>query len=261
MGIANDTDALANASFARRRAFAGYTMVETPERRDFFYGNTLVLDREPDPAEHAAWVRRHAAHFAGTGVKRHAIVWERDGVSESPASPGPGVDGVLERSIVFVRRTPLEAVANDFDIRLLDGDADWALAAALNETETDPADTALAAFARWRFGRLRDEARAGRMRMWGLFSDGRLRAFAGIHATDELARFATPVTAPDFRRRGAFRALCATAVNETLVRRPGARIVICAAAGSVPEGIYRRLGFQAVGEQFGLLAATSPPAP
>ena len=92
MGIANDTDALANASFARRRAFAGYTMVETPERRDFFYGNTLVLDREPDPAEHAAWVRRHAAHFAGTGVKRHAIVWERDGVSESPASPGPGVD-------------------------------------------------------------------------------------------------------------------------------------------------------------------------
>jgi hypothetical protein len=261
VGIANDTDALANASFARRRAFAGYTMVETPERRDFFYGNTLVLDREPDPAEHAAWVRRHAAHFAGTGVKRHAIVWERDGVSESPASPGPGVDGVLERSIVFVRRTPFEAVANDFDIRLLDGDTEWALAAELDDAETDPADAALADFARWRFDRLRDAGRAGSLRMWGLWSDGRLRAFAGIHANADLARFATPVTAPEFRRRGAFRALCAAAVNDTLRRNPRVPIVIRAAAGSDPAIIYPKLGFEAVGEQVGLLAATSGPAP
>jgi hypothetical protein len=193
-------------------------------------------------------------------VQRHTIVWERAGVTASPVSPGPGIDGVLERSIVFVRRTPFERSASEFVIRLLDGDADWALAAALNDAETDPADAALADFARWRFGRLREDARTGGLRMWGLWSDGRFRAFAGVHASGHLARFATPVTAPDFRRRGAFRALCATALNDTLRLRPGAHVVICGAAGGAPARIYRKLGFEAVGEQFGLLAATSPPS-
>jgi predicted GNAT family N-acyltransferase len=68
-----------------------------------------------------------------------------------------------------------------------------------------------------------------------------------------LARFATPVTRAAYRGRGLFRALCATAVDATLHAHPRATVVICASAGEAPEGIYRRLGFEAVGETYGLL--------
>jgi hypothetical protein len=259
VSLANETDAIVLASITRRREYAGYTLVETPSRRDFYFGNLLVLAREPERAAQPAWVRLHAKLFAGTGIHRHTIVWEREGEGGDVMTLAPGLDGQLERSTVFVRNAPFEEVRSDATVRELEDEADWARAAELNEAEMDPfAAPGLVAFARWRFGVWHDDARTGRLRMWGLWNGGEFVAFAGIYAAGQLARFSTPVTRTSFRRRGAFRTLCATAVNATLRRRPGTQIVICAATGEAPEAIYRHLGFRAVGAQFGLVCATEP---
>jgi predicted GNAT family acetyltransferase len=267
VGLAAETDALALAGITVRRACAGYTVVACPERRDFWYGNVLALDEPPAPAAGAEWVRRHAEHFAGTGVQRHTLVWERAGADAedddedtwraSVAGCGTG-PAVLERSVVFARRTPLPFAAPRglpaVAIRELASDAEWDAAAALDASTAEPDDPpGMAAFRAWRFGTVRAAARAGRLRMWGLWVGGAAIACAGLYAGRGLARFATPVTDARFRGRGAFRALAATAVNDALARAPGTTVVICAAAGAEPEAIYRRLGFAVVGRQAGLL--------
>jgi len=254
VGLANETDALARAGIERRRAFDGYTLVEVPERRDFWYGNTLVLDHEPAPRDFRGWLDRHAEHFAGTGVRRHVIVWEVEGVRDAEPELAPDVAGTFDRNTVFVRREPFVADTTTAAVRELHDDAAWreAETIALAEVDVD-APPGYAEFERWRFGTERDAAHAGRLRMWGFHDGGPLVGYAGVYASASRARFATPVTRASHRRRGIFRALCTTAVNATLRAHPGIPVVICAATGGVPADVYNRLGFAAVGEQYGLV--------
>ncbi len=253
MGFAIRSDALVLASIALRERHDGYTVVDVPSRPDFWYGHALVLDLPPAAPELAAWVERHALHFPAAYVRKRTIVWETEGDAvRAPRVEAPP-HGVLERSIVFVR-TERYGAPPDERIRPLRDDADWDAAAALNAAEEEDSSLAMQSFARWRFGVVRADAARGRMRMWGLWHEGALAAFAGVYASDALARFATPVTREPDRGRGFFRRLCETAVDATLDERPDATIVICATAGEAPEAIYRRLGFTAAGEVYGFLA-------
>jgi len=61
-GIA--TDALARASFAIEEQRNGYTIVRSPDRPDYWFGNCLVLDSEPSPASYEDWIQVHADAFA-----------------------------------------------------------------------------------------------------------------------------------------------------------------------------------------------------
>jgi hypothetical protein len=250
--FATRSDALVLASVASYRRFDGYTVVEVTTRRDFWYGHALILDREPAPEDQAMWIARHAEYFRGVDVGRHTIVWEVAGVRERAPVLGPNVRGELQRTIVFARRSPY-GVVTDSRVRAFEGDADWDAAAELGALEDAEATPEMRDFGHWRFGIVRSDAANGRMRMWGIWDGDELVAYAGIHATPTLARFTTPVTRATYRGRGLFRALCATAVDATLGAHPEATIVICATAGEAPATIYRRLGFEAVGETYGLL--------
>jgi hypothetical protein len=250
--LATRSDALVLASIARYRRFDGYTAVEVPTRRNFWYGNALILDREPAPDDQAMWVARHAEYFRGIDVGRHTIVWEVAGERDRALELGPNVRGEIQRSIVFSRRTPYGGIA-DARVRAFDGDADWDAAAALGALEDATSSPEMREFGHWRFGIVRADAANGRMRMWGIWDGDELTAYAGIYASPTLARFTTPVTRGAYRGRGLFRALCATAVDATLRTHSGATVVICATAGEAPEAIYRRLAFDAVGETYGLL--------
>jgi|GEM_PF-1497476 len=250
--LATQTDALVLASVARYRRFDGYTAVEVPSRRDFWYGHALILDREPEPEDQAMWIARHAEHFRGIDVGRHTIVWEVVGERERAPALGPGVRGELQRTIVFARASPYVGIM-DSRVRAFEGDADWDAAAELGALEDATATPEMRAFGHWRFGIVRADAARGRMRMWGIWDGDELAAFAGVYESPTLARFTTPVTRAGYRGRGLFRALCATAVDATLRAHPEATVVICATAGEAPAAIYRRLGFEAVGETYGLL--------
>lgn len=250
--FATRSDALVLASVASYRRFDGCTIVEVPTRRDFWYGHALILDREPAPEDQAMWIARHAEHFRGVHVGRHTIVWEVAGERERAPVLGPNVRGELQRTIVFARRSPYDVVT-DARVRAFESDADWDAAADLGALEDAEASPEMRDFGHWRFGIVRADGARGRMRMWGIWDGDELAAFAGIYASPTLARFTTPVTREGYRGRGLFRALCATAVDATLRVHPGATVIICATAGDAPEAIYRRLGFEAVGEAYGLL--------
>ncbi len=252
MLLATQSDALVLASVARYRRFDGYTSIEVPERRDFWYGHALILDREPAPDDRAMWIARHAEHFRGIDVRRHTIVWEVAGTRERAPQLGPNVRGDIERSIVFARRAPYGGRV-DARVREFDSDEAWDAAAALSALEDAASSPEMRDFGHWRFGIVRADAARGRMRMWGIWDGDELAAYAGVYASPTLARFTTPITRAAYRSRGLFRALCTTAVDATLREHPHATMVICATAGEPPETIYRRLGFEAVGETYGLL--------
>jgi hypothetical protein len=250
-GIA--TDALTRASFAIEEPRDGYTIVRSPERPDYWFGNCLVLDSEPAPERYGDWIRAHAEAFAGTPVKRRVVLWENDARKDLEPYDGPlARDSV---TIFTTRRSPGRATQRA-RIAPLASQRDWDAALTLVKHERIEAGSPEQVdFATWRFNGHHRDADAGKCRVWGAWSEDDLVAFAGLYANDEWARFITPITKAEHRRRGLFSALANRAMSQTLALFPGATIVIGAEKGSETlEKLYEGLGFRAAGEQHALVA-------
>lgn len=211
-----------------------------------------MLDRTPAPSTYAIWIAEHARAFEGVPVKRHVVVWETTVAADAQPYDGP-LERERERSTVLtIRRPPIREAP--FTMRELVSDGDWNDAAALDATHWSSLGDDFAAFGRWCSGVVRRDAAAGRCRVWGARDGDELVAFAGMYASEEWARFITPVTAPAYRRRGIFSALASIAIAATLRTHPDATVVIAAEAGSAPERTYLCLGFEPVGELRALVA-------
>lgn len=248
------TDAFARATISEERREAGFTVVETPSRRNFWFGNCLILDVAPAPAEYDRWLDRHAEIFAGTGVQRRVVQWEASGERRDPPRPvRAGIE--FEVSTVFVSdATPAPAPRDDVAIRELAGDDDWSRVAELERNDSKDQPPGFLEFYAWRTHMLRLDTERGRARLFGAFTDdGELAALAGAYACDGWIRLTTPITAGAYRRRGLFSALFACSVREARGRFPAARIVVVAQADSAPERLYRSLGFEAHGYQYALV--------
>lgn len=251
--LASATDALVNASVVTRTAEPGYTIVRAPQRPDYWFGNCLILDAAPEPESYAEWSQLHAQAFKEAPVERHVVVWEvRGQYGGSPEQDGASAP---ERRTVFATRSAPRRHADIARIGPLSTAADWDAATEIEQDVLTIDWPEHRLFARWRFGVFRDDAAAGHCRVWGALCNGRLVAYAGLYANREYGRFITPVTLPEYRRRGIFGALCSVAVGETLRIFPKATIVIVADAGSEPAAIYEHLGFDIVGEQYALITA------
>ena len=248
-GAATISDAIVRGGTSTWEQRDGYALVETPSRRDFWFGNMLVLGAAPSPDNYAGWLSLCARTFAGRGVKRHVVQWETAGIGDDVAAVTlPNVE--LHRNVVFCHSGSPIAAPESFAIRPLVSAEDLAAACAIDVADAEPSHVD---FIRWRFGLVAADALAGRAQLFGAWDGERLTAFAGIYLTPEYARFSTPVTDPAFRRRGLFGALCARIVALAAERTPEARIVIVAEEGSAAESLYRKLGFEPAGRQYALV--------
>lgn len=235
-GAAAATDALVLASIATRERRPGSTIVRCPTTPNFWYGNVLVLNREPAPATYGDWVARHAELFAGVPVKRHVVTWEARAARDRPAAHAACE---YAQSTVFVTRAAPRRESPLAFIRELAGEADWSACAERARRESiDAGRPEQAAFDIWRVGIYRADAHARRCRIWGAFIGDELVAYTGLYSSRDWARFITPITAPVYRRRGLFGALASVAIGETLRMFPTASIVVAAETGAYAESAF-----------------------
>ncbi len=232
-GIA--TDALVNDGIVIRTRERDHVVLETPSRRDFWFGHGFVLDAPPDAVRIAALVEEGRARFAALGATRFVVEWES--ALDTPAAVLEAPDGtLLERTVVMVYDGPVPHA--DTRVGDLDDDASWDEAAALAAAEYP----AHADFTAWRFACVREAVAAGRARVVGIREHGRLLNTVGLYRGDGLARFMTPVTRPEARGRGLFAACARTLIGWAHAAAPR-RVVITGDPGGDPVALYRRLGF------------------
>jgi len=233
-GLGVATDALVNGGIVHRVREDDRVVIDTPSRRDFWFGHGFVLDVAPDAARVAALVKEGRERFAALGAPRFVVQWERayDAPDLLPDACG---DAVRDRGLVMVYDGPVPQP----DRRVVDhGSEYWDEAAALaSEQYPEFGD-----FTRWRFECVRDDVRRGRARVVGIREDGRLLNTVGVYRGDGIARFMTPVTRLAARGRGLFGACARTLIawaNEGTPRR----VVIVSDPHDGPVDLYRRVGF------------------
>jgi hypothetical protein len=248
-----ETDRFVRASFAVERRQAGFTIVETPQRRDYWFGNCLILDRSPEPAQYDPWLARHAAAFAGTGAGKRVVKWETSGERNDPERPARGEVEFDISTVLLSDATPAPPARRDVAVRAVAGDGDWAEIERLERAEAADAPPNFADFYAWRTRMVRADVARGVAQVYGAFGERTLLAFAGCYARAEWIRLTTPVTANEYRRRGLFSTLFALAVGAARERFPAARVVVVAETDSAPERLYRSLGFAVSGYQYALV--------
>ena len=235
LGIA--TDALVNDGVVHRTRDGDRVVLDTPSRRDFWFGHGYVLDAPPDAARVAALIEEGRAFFAALGAPRFVVQWECTPDASDPV-PDPPAGALRDRSLLMAYDGPVPAA----DRRVADHDsAHWDEAAALaSEQYREYGD-----FTRWRFDCVRRDVEAGRARVVGIRENDRLLNTVGLYRGDGIARFFTPVTRPGARGRGLFAACARTLIAWANADAPR-RVVIAADPDDGPVPLYRRLGFAAV---------------
>lgn len=233
-GLGFATDALVNEGIVRRTREGDRVVLDTPSRRDYWFGHGFLLDAPPDRARVAALVDEGRARFAALGASRFVVQWERALDAPVPVAGAPA--GTLrDCTVMMVYDGPVPGA----DPRVVDhDDARWNEATAL-ATEQYPEH---GDFQRWRFARARDAVASGRARVVGIRTRERLLNTAGLYRGDGIARFFTPVTHPAERERGLFGACARTLIAWANADAPR-RVAIAADPDGDPVALYRRLGF------------------
>jgi GNAT superfamily N-acetyltransferase len=234
MGPGIATDALVNDGVVRRQRAGDHVVLDTPSRRDYWFGHGYVLDAAPDTARLAAVIEEGRVRFGALGASRFVVQWER--AAGAPAElPDAPAETLRDRGLVMV----YDGSAPRPEPGVVDhDDASWDEAVALAvEQYPEYGD-----FTRWRFECIRRDVLAGRARVVGVREDGRLLNTVGLYRGDGSARFVTPVTRPAARGRGLFAACARTLIAWANADRPR-RVVIVAHPDDGPVALYRRLGF------------------
>ena len=240
-----------------------YLRVETPSQPSFFFGTLLVFRRPPRRGDDERWRALLRAEFADTPAMRHeTFAWEGgDPAPEALAGfVAAGFEYQRDELLACAAVAPPARPAGHVTVRALDGDTDWRAVSAL-ETFEPPWGVSHAAYREFvvcRMAARRALVEAGMGHWFGAFlPDGRLVANLGLFVVDGLARFQGVGTHAEHRRRGIASTLVHAAASRIASERAPERFLIVADPDGPAIGLYRALGFQRAGGNWGLVR---PPA-
>jgi ribosomal protein S18 acetylase RimI-like enzyme len=238
--------ALRELEGAEIAASAENLVIRTPQNRGYRWGNFILLPAAPGPGEANQCVRQFSAAFPDAGYV--AIGFDRPPTTaetlEEFVSLGLRVDVDTVLTATSLTAPAREAPAAAF--RRLEGDSDWAQAAALSLATEEPQDSeSHRRYLARRMGAIRRVCEGGHGAWFGAFRDGEMHCGLGVFNVGAgLARFQAVDTHPAHRRQGLASHLLHVA-GQYAMRHLGARTLVIAADPDYHAiGIYRSLGFQ-----------------
>lgn len=238
MGIGIVAAAIPDFAHTIRTANDGVTTIETPARRDYWFGHGYRLSFTPS-ARDLRELRHRGQRLFGAmpGMERFTIVWENEDecLSEDLS------DESIEITNVFCFR-PKTQQQLDPRVFPISSPEHWNGVERLIAEEAEPR---LTSFNHWVVSSHRDAVADGRAEFFGLQQSGELIAFVGAYFDGALGRFATPFTLVRQRGKGLF-GVCVQWLFAAARSRGVERMILATQPQGYQERLYIRLGAQPV---------------
>lgn len=233
-----------------------YLVIVTRSNPRYFWGNLLFFREPPKEGDFSRWCDLFRKEFQKhPEVKHITIAWDSPGGETGVIAP------FLEAGFHSDPATILTLQSKDLklppkiaavSVRALQTDEDWEQAT-LNQIRCNEGEHPSDHFEKFKRSQMqsyRALAGMGLGNWYGAFLDDQLVADCGLFVFDQVARFQSVGTHPDFRRRG----ICGTLVHQVALEglKQAQTLVIAAEPDYHAFGIYRSIGFRPTEKQVGV---------
>lgn len=234
-----------------------YLVIRSPTNPTFYWGNFLLFSRPPQAGDYDRWRELFAKEIGAPPQVNHMTFgWEDTTGAVGEVAPFLEAGFRINHFVVLAARgvQPPRYLTREVQVRPLRSDEDWkqALENQVRCREPEFEENGYRRFMADRLARLRAMHRAGLGDWYGAFQGPQLVADLGIFHDQELGRFQSVATHPQFRRRGIAGTLVYEAARQALTQYNLERLVIVADEGSAPARLYGSVGFETVEHQVGL---------
>ena len=232
-----------------------YIVIRTPKNPGYYWGNYLLFREAPVAGDLERWSTLFAKEIASHQRADHVVFgWDSNdaGAIEQFRDAGFQVNQTVLMEGIDIGSSDDPPIP--FEIRPLRSDAEWESAIDNQVICRDPVHEE-SGYRRYRtrdMERYRQMADAGLGAWFGAFDGDRVVGDLGLFGFDQLARYQSVETHPDYRRRGIARTLVATAAAWSKREMATERLVIAAEPETVAERIYGSLGFEGDQMQWGV---------
>lgn len=232
-----------------------YTVIKTPDRPTYFWGNYLIFDRPPQAGDLQPWIRAYEKEF---GIEQGfmALTWDSTQQGETWAFEAQGFE--LQTASILSMQSASELHSPQYpntaiEIRPLRTQRDWFQYKDVHFAPDWPygSDAGQRQFLSRAAQELRDMGDAGLGQRFGAFLKDELVAELGVYWAGKVGRFNSVGTHRNHRRQG----ICQTLVHEVsqrMFQKGLETLVIEADCGDPAERIYSSLGFKPTETRYAL---------
>jgi ribosomal protein S18 acetylase RimI-like enzyme len=239
-----------------------YLVIKTPANPSFYWGNFLLFDQPPGEGDIHKWEEIFTEEIGQPpDVNHQAYGW--DTIQDEPGHIGPFLEAGFQRERSVVLTAGMENLIRKSSPGItflnLQSDEDWEQSIENQVICREPifAEEGYRVFRQGQAKRYQEMVSAGFGAWFGAFAGERLVGDLGIFCTDELARYQSVQTHPDFRRRGIAGSLVYQAGLYAFDKHAVETLVIVAEAGSPAQRLYQSIGFQFKEYQMGVWKANN----
>jgi ribosomal protein S18 acetylase RimI-like enzyme len=222
---------------------ADYLVIRTPDHRDYWWGNFLLLPSLPGPGQGQEWLARFVAEFPAARHVALGVDTTDDG--ETPEEfAAAGLQADRASVLTAAQVCPPARPNTEAEIRPLESDADWRQSVDLAVRCFDGAEPG--DFLQRRAAARRRLTQTGAGIWFGAFGNGRLLAQLGLFDVGGgYARYQHVETDPAARRQGLAGTLVWAAGRYGREVLGASTLVIVAEPAGAAIRVYRACGFTA----------------
>ena len=249
------TDAIFHEDHGSVKDKGDYYLIRTPSNPTFYWGNYLLFKSPPAPGDYERWLGIHLQEF-GPEQKHIAFGWDAvvTGAVETFISQGFTLD---DGTVLSLTEKPNPVPLNpEVEIRKIIEDQDWQVVTELQITQgsSGVSEADYRDFKTRQMNNYRASQNRGLGHWWGAFIGDELVGDMGLFFSPnrKIGRFQAVETAPAHRRKGVCSTLLSHVASNAIENEGAEELIIVTDVDSIPETIYRSLGFQRLCAQRGL---------
>ncbi len=243
----------------------GYRVIDTPDRRGWYWGNYLLFDAPPRVGDLDRWRGIFAREFDDPKVQHMVFAWDDPNGDHGLIDPFLEAGFELERSVTLatsdVHPSPKH---NDGivvrEVTLPEELDQWSEISIDSGPPRFPRET-FSGFVRAWTDRYRRMSEAGAGTIYGAFMGDRLVGGLGLYFDGTVGRFQRVCTALDARRRGVCGTLVYEASRRALESGRATTLVMVADEEYHAARIYESVGFRGVEHTVALVRYPERPVP
>lgn len=232
-----------------------YLVIKTPANPGFYWGNFLLFAGPPQSGDVQRWRQLFRQEIGVPLACNHETFgWDKPGTDD--IRPFLAIGFKLSQNVMMTSPEPRlpEHHADFVDVRPLETEAEREAAIELQVLCRDPGheEAGYRIFCQRQMDRYDRMSRDGLGDWYGAFYGGQLVADLGLFRDDEVGRYQSVETHPEYRRRGIAGSMVCEAGRQAIAKYGLQVLVIAAEEASAASRLYANAGFEPAETQWGL---------